>query len=60
MKKNSFWLNHLKNSDYQGNDASKILAFEDAVNNLTADAIQKVAQKYLTKGYILGVHNPEK
>ena len=60
MKKNNFWLNHLKNSDYQGNDASKILAFEDTVNNLTADAIQKVAKKYLTNGYILGVHNPEK
>ncbi len=60
LKKNNFWLNHLKNSDYQNNDASKILTFEDHVNNLTADAIQKVAQKYLTKGYILGVHNPEK
>jgi zinc protease len=60
LKKNSFWLSHLKNSDYQDNDASKILKFEDAVNNLTAEAIQKVAQKYLTKGYILGVHNPEK
>ncbi len=60
LKKNNFWLSTLKNADYLGNDASKVLTYEESVNALTAGDIQKAAQKYLTKGFILAIHNPEK
>ncbi len=60
IKENRFWLSLLKNADYQGKDASRIFAFEEDVNGLTKDYLQSVAKKYLTKGYILGIHNPEK
>ena len=60
MKQNKFWINLLKNSDYQDKDASRVFEYENAVNALTKEDLQKVAQKYLTKGYILGIHNPEK
>lgn len=60
LKQNKFWANLLKNSDYQNKDASSVFEYEDAVNGLTKEDLQKVAQKYLTKGYILGIHNPEK
>ena len=32
---------------------------EEAINNLTTEDLHNVAKKYLTKGYILGIHNPE-
>jgi len=60
LKENSFWMSLLKNADYQDKDAKSIFSFEDDVNNLTKDYLQDIAKKYLTKGYILGVHNPEK
>ncbi|RKE92299.1 M16 family metallopeptidase [Ichthyenterobacterium magnum] len=60
MKKNRFWLRTLKNADYQNKDASKIFEFEKSVNSLTKEDLQNVAKKYLTKGFILGIHNPEK
>ncbi|WP_420553150.1 M16 family metallopeptidase [Tenacibaculum aiptasiae] len=60
LKKNRFWLRTIKNVDYQKNDDSDATSFEDRVNALTKKDIQKVAKKYLTNGYILGVLNPEK
>lgn len=60
LKKNRFWLSTIKNVDYQNNNVSDIASFEDRVNSLTKKDIQKVAKKYLTNGYILGVLNPEK
>ncbi|MDA0177100.1 insulinase family protein [Mesoflavibacter profundi] len=60
LKENRFWLNTLKNADYEGHDVNKLLEFETSVNNLTKVDIQKTAKKFLTKGYILGIHNPEK
>ena len=60
LKENSFWMSLLKNADYQDKDAKSIFSFEDDVNNLTKDYLQDIAKKYLTKGYILGIHNPEK
>ncbi len=60
IKENRFWLSLLKNADYQDKDASKIFAYEDDVNSLTKDYLKSIANKYLTKGYILGIHNPEK
>lgn len=60
LKKNRFWLSLLKNADYQDKDPNKIFEFENNVNNLTKKDIQNVAKKYLSGGYILGIHNPEK
>jgi len=60
LKKNRFWLRQLKNADYLKKDAHNILKFEDAVNSLTVNDLQDVAKKYLTQGYIVGIHNPEK
>lgn len=59
IKENRFWLRTLKNADYQDKDASKIFDFEETVRSLTTADLQNVAKKYLTKGYILGIHNPE-
>ncbi|OIQ23028.1 pitrilysin family protein [Lacinutrix sp. MedPE-SW] len=60
LKQNRFWMNLLKNADYQDKDAKRIFTFEDDVNNLTKEFLQTIAKKYLTNGYILGIHNPEK
>lgn len=59
LKENKFWVDLLKNADYQEKDANKIFEFDKNVADLTKSDIQKVAQKYLTQGYILGIHNPE-
>ncbi len=59
LKTNKFWLSSLESADYQGKDINKIMEFESKVDALTAEDIQKVAQKYLTKGYINSVQMPE-
>ena len=59
LKKNRFWLGQLKNADYRKKDAHDILKFEQNVNNITVKDLHNVAKKYLTQGYILGIHNPE-
>ncbi len=60
VKKNTYWLNLIKNKDYQKDEASAIDTFEKDINALTKKDIQDVAKKYLTNGYILGILNPEK
>ena len=60
LKTNRFWLSQLKDADYLKKDAQNILKFEDAVNSLTVADLHDVAKKYLTKGHITGIHNPEK
>ncbi|WP_242085284.1 M16 family metallopeptidase [Aestuariivivens sediminis] len=59
LEQNKYWLNRLKNSDYSDKDLSEIFDYKDKINALTAEKVQEVAKKYLTKGYILGIHNPE-
>ncbi|SDB46234.1 zinc protease [Flavobacteriaceae bacterium MAR_2010_188] len=51
LKQNRFWLNTLKNADYEKKDAAKIFEFEKNVNSMTKDYLQTVAKKYLTTGY---------
>jgi zinc protease len=60
LKKNRFWLSLIKNIDYQKIEAPDVSSFETRINALTRKDIQNVAKKYLTKGYILGILNPEK
>ena len=59
LKENRFWLNLLKNADYDKEDPSKVLSYDERVNSLSKDDLKKVAQKYLTKGHITAIHNPE-
>ncbi|WP_121666095.1 M16 family metallopeptidase [Mesonia aquimarina] len=59
LKENKFWINTLKDADYEDEDAENVFEFEKSVNSLTPKYLQKVAKKYLTDGYILGIHNPE-
>ncbi len=59
MKENRFWLSTLKNADYQDMDATKIFEFEKTVKSMTKEELQKVAQKYLSDGYIVGIQMPE-
>lgn len=59
LKQNRFWLRSLKNADYRKKDANKILEYEENVKGLTTDYLHKVAKKYLSGEYIVGIHNPE-
>ncbi|WP_136480086.1 M16 family metallopeptidase [Cognatitamlana onchidii] len=59
LKENKFWINLLKNADYNDKDISDIFNYEKNINALTKENIQEVAKKYLTGGYISCIHNPE-
>ncbi|WP_299620274.1 insulinase family protein [uncultured Tenacibaculum sp.] len=60
MKKNRFWLNVIRGIDYAKGNPDNIFTFEERVNAVTTKDIQKLAKKYLSNGYILGILNPEK
>ena len=60
LKENRFWLNLLQESDYNKEDPARVLSYETRVNSLTKEDMKQVAQKYLTKGYITAILNPEK
>ncbi|WP_299837271.1 pitrilysin family protein [uncultured Tenacibaculum sp.] len=60
MKKNRFWLNAIRGIDYAKGNPDNIFTFEERVNAVTTKDIQKLAKKYLSNGYILGILNPEK
>lgn len=59
LKENKFWLNLLRNADYNNKDLSRVFDYEQDINALTKENIKNVAKKYLTQGYILCIHNPE-
>ena len=59
LKENKFWLSLIKDVDYESKNPSEVFEFENKVTNLTKEDIQNVAKKYLTKGAIIGIHNPE-
>ena len=60
LKENNFWLNAIYEFDFNKNDMKKLLSFNDKVDKLTADDIQKAAKKYLTtKNYAEFVLYPE-
>jgi zinc protease len=60
VKTNRFWLNTIQNMDYSKGNPDNLLSFEERVNAITVKDIQKLAKKYLSSGYILGIMNPEK
>ena len=59
LKENKFWINLLKNGDYNDKDISRVFNYEEDINALTKEEVRKVAKKYLSDGYILCIHNPE-
>lgn len=60
MQKNKYWLDQLQDADFEQEAPKALTDFDKSVNSMTTAELQKVAKKYLTGGYILGVQNPEK
>lgn len=60
LQQNRFWLTQIKNADYNKSDLEDILSFEENTNAITTKAVQDVAKKYLTNGYIKAILMPEK
>jgi zinc protease len=48
MKENSYWLRHLYNAEYLGEDPTSVLKYNDKVSKLTAKDIHEAAKKYLS------------
>ena len=60
LKKNGFWLSILKTYDYHGEDLLDILTYDELVDGLSLEAIQKAAQRYLsTADYVQVTLYPE-
>ncbi len=59
LKKNRYWINGLKNADYNKTDKLKIVRATKDIDGINAKDIQAVAKKYLSKGHILMVLYPE-
>ena len=59
LKKNRYWLNSLKNADYNKTDKSKIIGFSKEIDEISVINIQEIAKKYLSNGHILAVLYPE-
>ncbi|MCB0463228.1 MAG: insulinase family protein [Flavobacteriaceae bacterium] len=59
VKTNRFWLASLTTAMQEGNEASKVLKTEDAINELTIEGIKQVANEFLDENYFLGILMPE-
>ncbi len=59
LKKNKFWINSLKNADYNKKDRYKIVGLSNEILAINAKDIQNVAKKYLSNGYVLAILYPE-
>ena len=59
LKKNRYWINSLKNADYNKKDKSKIIGLTKEIDDISAIAIQNIAKKYLSNGHILAILYPE-
>ena len=59
LKENKFWIEQMEKADRENYDLSEINEFNDMVDDLEADDLQKMADKYLTDNYLLGVLMPE-
>ncbi|MCK4562692.1 MAG: insulinase family protein, partial [Flavobacteriaceae bacterium] len=59
LKKNKYWINSLKNADYNKMDKYRVLGLTKEINSINVKNIQNVAKKYLSNGYVLGVLYPE-
>ncbi len=60
LKQNSFWLNTLRSTYYYGSDAEDILTYDELVDDLSLDDIQKAARLYFDEtNYVKVVLYPE-
>ena len=59
LKENRFWLSQLQKSEVEGREITKSEEYDDMVEDLEADDLQKMAKKYLDSNYLLGVLMPE-
>ena len=59
LQDNRFWLGQLEQAERENYDHSRINEFNDMVEDLEADDLQKMAEKYLDENYLLGVLMPE-
>jgi zinc protease len=59
-KQNSFWMSNFTRSYLYEKNPEDILNFESLVNELTANDIQRIAKKYLSKDKVIGILMPKK
>ena len=60
LKENKFWLDKISACYFHGINPEKILNYENLINNLSVDRIQKAAKDYLnTQNYVKVVLYPE-
>lgn len=59
LQENRFWLAQLESAEREDYSPERILEFESMVEELEADDIEEMANKYLDKNYLLGVLMPE-
>ena len=59
LQENKFWIDQLEKAEREDYDVSEVNNFNDMVEELEADHIQKIAKKYLNDNYLLGVLMPE-
>ncbi|TRO66866.1 M16 family metallopeptidase [Christiangramia sabulilitoris] len=59
LKENKFWIAQLEKAERENMDISEIEDYNDMVEELETDDIQKMAEKYLNENYLLGVLMPE-
>ena len=60
LKENRFWLSQLEKVESENYDISEMSDYNEMVEEIEADDLQKMAAKYLNKNYLLGVLMPEK
>lgn len=59
LKKNGFWLNRIKNADFNKEPLKDTSEKVDKINELTAKNIQDIAKKYAVKNKFISTLNPE-
>jgi zinc protease len=59
IEKNSYWINHLENHYFRGDDIISMAEFKELVESVTAKDIQKAAKRYFTMdAYVRAVLYP--
>ena len=61
VRENSFWLDQIIGTQFEGSKIKSQSEYDDAVNQITVAQIKRTAKKYLTPDhYVLGVLKPKK
>jgi zinc protease len=59
LKNNRFWLNRIKNADFNKNPLKDVSEIVKAINELTMENIQDIAKKYCVNNKFVAILNPE-